>query len=199
VNYSKPITAKKREICLTTIDLIAEHKLSEVSMRKIAAAMGMSLGNLNYHYPSKAFLIEDVDALILEFWDNDRKSVLQNSELTAPQMLRHLLENQKTVLIQQPNYVLVIRDLWVEGTKTDRILAQLNQGFDNWRADIESIIQKGVEEGDFSPDSSTALPNILISLIEGLAGHYFLNPEEFDVDGFIDQSWHAVMVLLKQP
>jgi AcrR family transcriptional regulator len=193
---SKKGNSKKREICLTTIDLIAERKLSRVSMRQIAIAMGMSLGNLHYHYPSKAILIEDVDAIIVEFWEKSRKNVIQNTELTAPQILRQIFEDQKTVLNRQPHYILVIRDLWVEGTKTDRIQAQLNQGYDNWRTDLESIIQKGVEEGDFAPGSSAMLPNVFISLFEGLAGHYFMDPEKFDVDSYIEQSLDAMMKLL---
>jgi AcrR family transcriptional regulator len=53
----------RQRILRTTLSLIGEHGIGEVSNRAIAAAAGVSLGSLTYHFPSQTQLLRD--ALLL--------------------------------------------------------------------------------------------------------------------------------------
>ena len=44
----------------TARELFNERGYRAVSMRNIADALGISVGNLTYHYPHKALLMEDI-------------------------------------------------------------------------------------------------------------------------------------------
>ena len=50
----------KSKITQTTIDLFNEHGCRNVSIPQIAEAMGISLGNLTYHFPKKDDLMQSV-------------------------------------------------------------------------------------------------------------------------------------------
>jgi len=53
----------RERILRTTLRLIGEHGIGEVSNRAIAAAAGVSLGSLTYHFPSQSQLLRE--ALLL--------------------------------------------------------------------------------------------------------------------------------------
>ncbi|WP_255405206.1 TetR/AcrR family transcriptional regulator [Tenacibaculum sp. MAR_2010_89] len=48
----------KNKIKLTAIELFNQQGISTVSMKQIADAIGISAGNLRYHYKDKASLLE---------------------------------------------------------------------------------------------------------------------------------------------
>lgn len=60
------MSAKKKQILTAAKKLISREGSSGFSMRKVAGECGMSLGNLQYHYPGKAMLI---DAVLQELFD----------------------------------------------------------------------------------------------------------------------------------
>jgi AcrR family transcriptional regulator len=53
----------RQRILRTTLRLIGEHGIGEVSNRRVAAAAGVSLGSLTYHFPSQTLLLRE--ALLL--------------------------------------------------------------------------------------------------------------------------------------
>lgn len=68
----------RRRILDTARDLFNAHGLNRVGVRDIARAVGMSPGNLAYHFPTKDDLVA---ALVLELHDLNKRTVF--SELPA--------------------------------------------------------------------------------------------------------------------
>ncbi len=85
----KPSQQTKTNIIQKAIDLFNEHGTGVVSLNSLAAALGISTGNLQYHYRSK----EEIIRAVLEVMFNDWNAVYQemNTESFTMEALRRTL------------------------------------------------------------------------------------------------------------
>jgi AcrR family transcriptional regulator len=72
----KPSQQTKNSIVQKAIDLFNEHGTAAVSLNALAEALGISTGNLQYHYRSK----EEIIRAILEIMFNDWNAVYQEMD-----------------------------------------------------------------------------------------------------------------------
>jgi AcrR family transcriptional regulator len=72
----KPSRQTKNSIVQKAIDLFNEHGTAAVSLNALAEALGISTGNLQYHYRSK----EEIIRAILEVMFNDWNAVYQEMD-----------------------------------------------------------------------------------------------------------------------
>jgi AcrR family transcriptional regulator len=73
----------RQRILRTTLRLIGEHGIGDVSNRAIAAAAGVSLGSLTYHFPSQTLLLRE--ALLLYVGEEVARLRAIAAELRASQ------------------------------------------------------------------------------------------------------------------
>jgi AcrR family transcriptional regulator len=73
----------RERILRTTLHLIGEHGIGEVSNRAIAAAAGVSLGSLTYHFPSQTQLLRE--ALLLYVGEEVARLAAIAAELRSSQ------------------------------------------------------------------------------------------------------------------
>lgn len=85
----KPSQQTKTKIIQKAIDLFNEHGTAAVSLNSLAEALGISTGNLQYHYHTK----DEIIRAILEFMFNDWNAVYQEMDTKSFTMdtLRHTL------------------------------------------------------------------------------------------------------------
>lgn len=62
---------RRREIAQLAMRLIAERGMSGLSMRALAEEMGGSLTLVTHYYPTRAVLLQDVVARVMEQWRDD--------------------------------------------------------------------------------------------------------------------------------
>jgi AcrR family transcriptional regulator len=101
-------TAKdtRERILLSTLRLIGEHGVGEVSNRRVAAAAGVALGSLTYHFPSQTQLLRE--ALLLYVGEEVARlqaiaAELRSSEPTAAEVaaeVQRIVERSSTRLEQ---------------------------------------------------------------------------------------------------
>jgi AcrR family transcriptional regulator len=72
----KPSRQTKNNIIQKAIDLFNEHGTAAISLTSLAEALGISTGNLQYHYRSK----EEIVRAILEIMFNDWNAVYQEMD-----------------------------------------------------------------------------------------------------------------------
>jgi AcrR family transcriptional regulator len=85
----KPSQQTKNNIIQKAIDLFNEHGTAAVSLNSLAVALGISTGNLQYHYHNK----EEILRAILEIMFNDWNAVYQEMDTASftTDTLRHTL------------------------------------------------------------------------------------------------------------
>jgi AcrR family transcriptional regulator len=96
----------RKRILASTLRLIGEHGVGEVSNRRVAAAAGVALGSLTYHFPSQTQLLRE--ALLLYVGEEVARlqsiaAELRSSEPTAAQVageVQRIVERSSTRLEQ---------------------------------------------------------------------------------------------------
>ncbi len=98
-SYSKGQT-RATEILEAALDILLDHGYQSLSMRRIAAACGITLGNVTYYYPTKDQLVRDLLESVVQSY-MDTFDAIRNDPTMAPEdqfvtVIRLLLEDIQT-------------------------------------------------------------------------------------------------------
>jgi AcrR family transcriptional regulator len=186
----------QEKILDATLKVLAEHKISGTRMRMIAEESGMSQGNLHYYFETKAVLFRKLLENILASFVKEREHAFTATSKSVVEKLRVFFNQMKDLLIDRKYLKKVTLDFWVQGTDDDELKDKVQEMYAIWRRDIRSVVEEGVREGIFEADRSDQVPMIMVSLMEGAALQYLIEPESIDLDAYFDQGLSAVLALL---
>ncbi len=189
----KQPTNQKETILEAALRTVAERKLSGTRMRQIAKYAGMSQGNLHYYFPSKQALITSLLDYMLTFSVTSRAEQLRSEDLSPFEKLRLFLDEKQAALEERQPYMLAFYDLWVEGTKTPDIQEKMIEQYSVWRSDIGEMLRQGVQKGVFDAQAAEGAPQLLVSLMEGAALQYLIDPASFDLQAHFDAAYRLLV------
>jgi AcrR family transcriptional regulator len=153
----KPSKQTKTNIIQKAIDLFNEHGTAAVSLNSLAEALGISTGNLQYHYRSK----EEIVRAILEIMFNDWNAVYQEMD-TASFSLDTLRRTVRINFDLVWKYRFFYRELNAL-LRHDEILAKRYAAIQEQRlAEQESLTKQMVKPGRASPMSRSELRNMVL-------------------------------------
>ncbi|MDJ0318976.1 TetR/AcrR family transcriptional regulator [Pseudarthrobacter sp. PS3-L1] len=137
---------------------------TSVSLNEIAAHADVGIATLLRRFPSKQAIIEEVFARDLDFWLDSAGEARRSGSpgLTFLNLTRTLLANQA----RHPHCA----DLLVHAFLRSDRFAERRETF---RADVEFLIRRGVEEGEIYPDTTWS---DLVLLIESAGALALLDP-----------------------
>lgn len=153
----KPSQQTKSNIIRKAIDLFNEHGTAAVSLNSLADALGISAGNLQYHYHSK----EEIIRAILEVMFNDWNAVYRemNTESFTMDTLRHALGINFNLVWK---YRFFYRELTVLLRK-DEILAKRYAAIQEQRlAEQELLTKQMTRSSGARPMSQIELHNMVL-------------------------------------
>jgi AcrR family transcriptional regulator len=155
--------------------LFAHRGASATSTRAIAAAAGVSLGAVNYHFGSKAGLIAAVNAEVL---DRTREAVIEVDPALPPVEARKARRQAvHELLARSPEIGLYVRRAILAGDEEGRALFKDLYRFA--KSEMEERIARGVSRPLEDPDLEPAI-YLLVSSAQLFIGHYL--EEMFGLD-----------------
>lgn len=155
-------TAARALHCLE--DLALEKGLDSVSMRDVAARAGLSLSSLQYHFPSKAALIERFVRRTIERSETEGADLLAAAEggPYLPAVLQYSIE--ETLKSAQGGLFALIE----ARAQHDAATAEAMEGF--WRASLEGYAEVvALDHPTLSEREVLLAATLIASMIEGLA------------------------------
>lgn len=186
-------------ILRAALETIAEKKISGTRMRLIAKRAGMSQGNLHHYFPTKTDLFLALLDDMLAMFVAEREAWLNASEQSAAEKLHSFIAQKEQLLLDNPPLMQAYYDFWVHGTADPAVGAQFQYMYDTWRADIGRVVQEGVAQGVFDPQIAPVVPALVVSLMEGAALQYLIDPERFDLKTHFRAAHQIVFRLLNAP
>lgn len=178
---------RRAQILDAAFDSIAERSLEGTRMRYIAEVAGVSQPSLHYYFNTKDKLIVALlDRLLAEF-QAEREERLAAAEGPLAR-LRVMLAHQKQFIVEKSDTFEVYYDFWVQATKRPSVGDKVRQMNTGWRAIIREVLDEGVRTGVFRADRVRMAPAIIVSILQGAALQYILDPEEFDLDLYFEQA-----------
>lgn len=166
------------------------------SMKDVADAAGVSKSMLHYYFESKTHLILELHAFIFNgFAAMIRENVRQQG--TGPRQAMRAMDQLWDFLKGQASDLEFVFQLWSECTINPRLRKQMAAFYAECRKlfveGIEMVLGEMAEHLTIPKDSLAA---ILMSVFDGLAVQYYLDPAGFPVERHLAQVkrifWQAI-------
>jgi len=139
-----------QRIISSTIEIIAEKHILGLRLRDVAEKTNISLGHLNYYFPTKDDLLTNVLNTINQEFINAREMRLANQEnLGSIENLCAFFIEKEYFHTQLQDCMIAYYQFWSLSYQNDSYLTALNENYRIWRNDISDVINDGVINGSF--------------------------------------------------
>jgi AcrR family transcriptional regulator len=175
-----------KKILDATLETIAREKISGTRMHLIAKEAGMSQSNLHYYYPTKNELLISLLDEIQERFSKKRVESVDLNNKSFEENLSGLFEEKRDVIINDKKIDYAQFDYWVQGTVNPEIRSKFEKTFDEWRTDINGVLQESKSYSETDPKYLDMLPFIIVSLMMGASMQYLIDEGKFDIDEYFN-------------
>ena len=154
----------KLQIIDATLDLLKQVGAEGLSMRKVAGAAGISLGNLQYHYKDRSALLNALAAHYFAECMEMLDAYAPGSSVSGRQeKLKQLILFLLGHMDELSDMCRVFRELWSVATRDEAIRAGLNTYYVNLLAGMSRLLQ----EMGFTGKESETVVCLVLPYIEG--------------------------------
>lgn len=88
------------EILHAARDIVVEESAAKLTMCKVAARCGITVGNVSYYFPNKQALLNDLCDAVVQGYSEDWDEIMADTSVTREEQLigvtRHIMEDLKT-------------------------------------------------------------------------------------------------------
>ncbi len=156
---------RKEQILDVCVKLLIEKGYSELSFRKVAIKAGIQVGNLQYHFPTRAELIRamlkrEIDRYhdVFNDWSDDGRG--QDPKDSLLKTIDYLLLDQTN-----QNSCIVFWELWALSAHDEDAAVLMNEYYQAYLASIAELT------ATIRPDLTSARTNrvalLIVSIVEG--------------------------------
>jgi TetR/AcrR family transcriptional repressor of bet genes len=178
--FHRATPAVRREALVdATLRCLKEFGHEGVSVRRISAAAGVSIGLINHHFPSKSGLIaETYETLAVSLLDSIRRQA-ENKALSPRDRLSNFFRASFTPELLDPQLFNVWLVFWSMVAHSAEIHAVHSRTYGKYRAVLESLLGQLVESGAAPPFKLRSAAIALSALLDGLWVELSLSPTVF--------------------
>ncbi|MEO6890233.1 MAG: TetR/AcrR family transcriptional regulator [Ktedonobacteraceae bacterium] len=185
---------RKNQILEAALAVFARLGFHESRMDDIASQAGLSKAALYLYYKSKDAIIA---ALLKYFFTQEFKRVQgfieSNREETVSEQLLLLTRQLAEALGWMTQVMPIAFEFYAIAGRNKEVRQFLKEYFQDYRALLARLIQRGIEYGEFREVSAEATAIMLAALFEGLALLFFVDPEAIR---WADEAETSVQLLL---
>ncbi|MEW9922017.1 TetR/AcrR family transcriptional regulator [Marimonas sp. MJW-29] len=156
--------ATVERIIIAAKQVLLEVGSVNLTMRKVAEAAGLALGNVTYHFPSKRdlliALIQILTTHYAEQFGNILREIAKDPDSTPDQLVSWLLTDAA-----EYETVVIFRELWAMSLRDDLIRDTIDNFYDRHMAEVAAKIEELYPEVE--PQAAAEFVQILAMLSEG--------------------------------
>jgi TetR/AcrR family transcriptional repressor of bet genes len=178
--FHRATPAVRREALVeATLSCLKQYGHEGVSVRRISAAAGVSIGLINHHFPSKSGLIaETYETLALSLLDSIRRQA-ENKSVSPRDRLSNFFRASFAPEILDPQLFNVWLVFWSMVAHSSEIRAVHFSTYAKYRAVLESLLGQLVDSGAAPPFRLRPAAIALSALLDGFWVELSLSPTVF--------------------
>src|SRR5271163_3938314 len=178
--FHRATPAVRREALVdATLRCLKQFGHEGVSVRRISAAAGVSIGLINHHFPSKSGLIaETYETLALSLLDSIRRQA-ENKAVSPRDRLSNFFRASFAPEIVDPQLFNVWLVFWSMVAHSPEIRAVHFSTYGKYRSVLESLLGQLVESGAAPPFKLRPAAIALSALLDGYWVELSLSPSVF--------------------
>ncbi len=193
--YSKG-QSRVSSIITAAENILIEEGYHNFSLRKVAAAAGIKLGNLQYYFPTKDELVKtmlnQVIEVYLENFEMLRASAGENPKEQFRIILKHIINdlNSKKTTVFFP-------EIWSLSNHEEHVTQYMDAMYGRYRAILEEIITL------INPSLSTdQVKRVALFISASMEGHTIFighkKPWQKETDNIVDMATQSFLWLIEQ-
>jgi TetR/AcrR family transcriptional regulator, transcriptional repressor of bet genes len=178
--FHRATPAVRREALVdATLRCLKQHGHAGVSVRRISAAAGVSIGLINHHFPSKSGLIaETYETIALALLESIRQQA-ENKAFSPRERLSNFFRASFAPEILDPQLFNVWLVFWSMVAHSAQIRAVHFSTYGKYRAVLESLLGQLVASGAAPPFKLRPAAIALSALLDGFWVELSLSPTVF--------------------
>jgi TetR/AcrR family transcriptional regulator, transcriptional repressor of bet genes len=178
--FHRATPAVRREALVdATLRCLKQYGHEGVSVRRISAAAGVSIGLINHHFPSKSGLIaETYETIALSLLDSIRRQA-ENEAVSPRDRLSNFFRASFAPEILDPQLFNVWLVFWSMVAHSSEIRAVHFSTYAKYRAVLESLLGQLVDSGAAPPFRLRPAAIALSALLDGFWVELSLSPTVF--------------------
>lgn len=170
---------RREALVEATLRCLKKYGHEGVSVRRISAAAGVSIGLINHHFPSKAGLVAvTYETLALSLQESIRAQA-ENHAVSPRARLSGFFRASFAPDIIDPQLFNVWLVFWSMVAHSPEIRAVHDRTYGKYRAMLESLLGQLAATGDAPPFKLRPAAIALAALLDGLWVELSLNPNTF--------------------
>lgn len=176
-------SVKKAEILSAAMQVFAENGVVQSTMSQIAELAGIGKGTIYEYFRSKEDIFAEAYQMVFNETTRNIQEVLA-SALTPTEKLEMLMRVSVEGLFSDGGkFAGIMMAFWSEGMrqKNEQMMKIINlKGvYDEYRTVIASILQEGIEKGEFKPMDTFITASVLIGAMDGILIQCVMDPNIF--------------------
>ncbi|NOY76702.1 MAG: TetR/AcrR family transcriptional regulator [Calditrichaeota bacterium] len=189
-------TKRQKDIIQSAIELIAQEGIQKLTIKNLSAKVGVTEGAIYRHFTSKLEILLGILSLF-EKSTAELIGVIKKSPADPLKQLEMLFKEHFLQFKQNPAVASVIfsEELFLNERQLSEKVYEIMR---NTQATIESIIQKGQEQGVFRNDiAPDQLALLLIGALRLTVTRWRLSQFSFDLKEEGDRLWDTILKVIK--
>ncbi|GGA19312.1 TetR/AcrR family transcriptional regulator [Psychrobacillus lasiicapitis] len=171
----KKLQKKKQEIILSAVKIVNQKGYQGATMEEIAAELLMTKGSLYYYFKNKEDLLFQCHEMVLGQAINELQDYFQE-DLSNEQKLRKMIANHIRYMIEEKEtFNMIIKP---DQTFSKDYLHPILRKRNEYAASFDEVIQKGVEEGEFTIKEPKMARMILLGSMNWIQQWYRLDGDK---------------------
>ena len=166
---------RSAEVAAAARDVALEHGLYAVTLRSVAARVGVTPALVAHYEPNMDALIASTFSAIVGAELAEVRELIARRD-TPRERLSLLLA---TLLDGTRDDVTVIWvEAWALGRRNEALARAVREEMDDWRTAVQGVVVAGVASGDFETDDPASVAWQLLGMIDGLNAHALVHWED---------------------
>jgi AcrR family transcriptional regulator len=175
---------RKSQILEAAKGVFSKHGFHNTRMADIAEESGLSKGALYWYFESKDAIILSLLEKLFEPEIRDFQTLLKE-DCSAEEKLQIYIERAAEDIQKTTKWMPLTYEFFAMAFRRDRIRNALTSFFQRNMRLLETLIQQGIDSGEFQADSAQEAAIAIGSLIEGTVILWMYDPSKIDIKAHI--------------
>jgi TetR/AcrR family fatty acid metabolism transcriptional regulator len=175
---------KREQIVQAAIKVFAEKGLEKGKIADIAREAGIGKGTVYEYFSSKEDLFSAIEQFVIQGMLQDLQQWVE-IDLPPRQKLEYIIDRSMETFLAMGESLLIVTELWAQSARGlwhGSSEMAIRGMYESYRKTIVTILQAGIDSGDFRAMDTEGVATLLMAFLDGLIWQYMImnDPEAFN-------------------
>ncbi len=175
---------KEQQIIEAAIRVFARKGLEKGRIADIAVEAGIGKGTVYEYFRSKDDIFKAIEQLMFSEIASAFVTI-KSTHLSPSEKIRQIMIMSLDMSMEMGDAMLIITELWAQASRGHyhgTTSSQLVEFYDEYKREIESILDEGIQVGEFRNMHMEGVSALLVAFLDGLGLQFIImkNPEAFN-------------------